>query len=232
MNTVNSGAELFTVSVNDTATNFSATSPSTTVENLKPDREREMFYLTTHSTHFIQRNHPSTNVDYLKPEREREMFYLTTHSTHFIQRNHPSTTVENLKPDREREGNVLFNNALNTFYSAQPSQHHRGESETRQREREMFYLTTHSTHFIQRHQSQHQRGESETREREGNVLFNDALNTFYSAPPVPAPPWRIWNQRKREMFYLTTHSTHFIQMNQSQHHRGESETREREKCFI
>ena len=34
-----------------------------------------MFYLTTHSTHFI--------YGYMG-EREREMFYLTTHSTHFI----------------------------------------------------------------------------------------------------------------------------------------------------
>ena len=33
-----------------------------------------MFYLTTHSTHFI----------YGCMAREREMFYLTTHSTHFI----------------------------------------------------------------------------------------------------------------------------------------------------
>ena len=36
------------------------------------EREREMFYLTTHSTHFIYGH------------MEREMFYLTTHSTHFI----------------------------------------------------------------------------------------------------------------------------------------------------
>ena len=34
----------------------------------------------------------------------------------------------------------------------------------------MFYLTTHSTHFIY--------GYMEER-KEGNVLFNDALNTFY-----------------------------------------------------
>ena len=33
--------------------------------------------------------------------------------------------------------------------------------------------------------------------KEGNVLFNDALNTFYL-------------RGEREMFYLTTHSTHFI----------------------
>ena len=32
----------------------------------------------------------------------------------------------------------------------------------------MFYLTTHSTHFIYGYM-----------ERERNVLFNDALNTFY-----------------------------------------------------
>ena len=64
-----------------------------------------MFYLTTHSTHFIAVNqqlwslpmlslitaqylclHP-INVQARCPgqtEREREMFYLTTHSTHFI----------------------------------------------------------------------------------------------------------------------------------------------------
>ena len=33
----------------------------------------------------------------------------------------------------------------------------------------MFYLTTHSTHFIY----------SYMEGRKGNVLFNDALNTFY-----------------------------------------------------
>ena len=38
---------------------------------------------------------------------------------------------------------------------------------TLQRERIMFYLTTHSTHFIYGYMG------------ERNVLFNDALNTFY-----------------------------------------------------
>ena len=33
----------------------------------------------------------------------------------------------------------------------------------------MFYLTTHSTHFIHNYMG-----------RKGNVLFNDALNPFYS----------------------------------------------------
>ena len=46
--------------------------------------------------------------------------------------------------------------------------------------------------------------------KEGNVLFNDALNTFYL---------RLYG--RKEMFYLTTHSTHFIY--------GYMEGR---KCFI
>ena len=33
----------------------------------------------------------------------------------------------------------------------------------------MFYLTTHSTHFIYSYMER----------KEGNVLFNDTLNTFY-----------------------------------------------------
>ena len=38
----------------------------------------------------------------------------------------------------------------------------------------MFYLMTHSTHFIYGYME----GRKEGR-KEGNVLFNDALNTFY-----------------------------------------------------
>ena len=54
--------------------------------------------------------------------------------------------------------------------------------------KEMFYLTTHSTHFIYGYvasdiwyrTTQIAREEREReRERERNVLFNDALNTFY-----------------------------------------------------
>ena len=53
---------------------------------------KEMVYLTTHSTHFI----------YGYMEGRKEIFYLTTHSTHFIY--------------GYMEGNVLFNDTLNTFY--------------------------------------------------------------------------------------------------------------------
>ena len=38
------------------------------------------------------------------------------------------------------------------------------------------------------------------KERKGNILFNDTLITFYL---------RLYEKGK-EMFYLTTHSTHFI----------------------
>ena len=84
-----------------------------------------------------------------------------------------------------------------------------------EREREIFYLTMHSTHFIYGYMERERNilfndalntfyirlyGERE-RERERNVLFNDALNTFYL---------RLYGERERELFYLTTHSTHFI----------------------
>ena len=81
----------------------------------------------------------------------------------------------------------------------------------------MFYLTTHSTHFIY------------VIWKEGNVLFNVALDTFY---------YVIWKEGnvlfnealdtfylrlygRKEMFYLTTHSINVIY--------GYMEGR---KCFI
>ena len=53
----------------------------------------------------------------------------------------------------------------------------------KEREREMFYLTMHSTHFILwlygvRYMVK-DHSDSEKGEREKNVLFNDAFNTFY-----------------------------------------------------
>ena len=48
------------------------------------------------------------------------------------------------------------------------------------------------------------------RERERNVLFNDALNTFYLRLYGVRHMVKDHSEREREMFYLTTHSTHFI----------------------
>ena len=55
--------------------------------------------------------------------------------------------------------------------------------------KDVFYLTTHSTHFIYGYMEG----------KKGNVSVNDALNTFYL---------RLYG--RKEMFYLTTQSTHFI----------------------
>ena len=48
-------------------------------------------------------------------------------------------------------------------------------------------------------------------EMEGNVLFNDALNTFYSRLYGVSRGLSVQSvPRERYMVYLTTHSTHFI----------------------
>ena len=89
-----------------------------------------MVYLTTHSTHFI----------YGYTEGSKEMVYLTTHSTHFIYG----------YMEGRKEGTVLFNDVLNTFYLRLYGVRHmvKDHSDSERGEREMFYLTTHSTHFI------------------------------------------------------------------------------------
>ena len=53
------------------------------------------------------------------------------------------------QPLNPRERNVLFNDALNTFYLRLYGVRHmvKDHSDSK-KEREMFYLTTHSTHFI------------------------------------------------------------------------------------
>ena len=56
-------------------------------------------------------------------------------------------------------------------------------SDSERARKERFYLTTHSTHFILRlygvgHMVK-DHSDSERARKEGEVLFNDALNTFY-----------------------------------------------------
>ena len=91
----------------------------------------------------------------------------------------------------------------------------------------MFYLTTHSTHFIYGYMAS-----DIWLRKEGNVLFNDALNTFYlrlygaghiredsesERKPATATRGLLLISSKgsfictrKEILYLTTHSTHFI----------------------
>ena len=86
-----------------------------------------MFYLTTHSTHFIYdymeglygrkcfylTTHSHFIYGYIEGRKEM-FFYLTIHSTHFILRLYGSKEGNILF--NRKEGNVLFNDALNTFY--------------------------------------------------------------------------------------------------------------------
>ena len=72
----------------------------------------------------------------------------------------------------------------------------------------MFYLTTHSTHFIYGYMASYPCSNLFSGIRqEGNFLFNDALNTFYFT--VICSNLFSGIDRK-EMFYLTTHSTHLL----------------------
>ena len=87
---------------------------------------------------------------------------------------------------KERERNVLFNDTLNTFY----------------------LRLNGVRHMVKDH------SDSEKGEREKNVLFNDVLSTFYlwlyGLRHMLRTILIVRKEREREMFYLTTHSTHFI----------------------
>ena len=76
--------------------------------------------------------------------------------------------------------------------------------------KEMCYIMMHSTHFILQLYGR----------KEGNVLFNDALSTFYFTV--------IWKEGRKEMFYSMMHSTHFI----SQLYGRKEGRKEGRKCFI
>ena len=82
----------------------------------------------------------------------------------------------------------------------------------------MFYLTMHSTHFIYGYMVK-DHSDSERGERERNVLFNDALNTFYlrlygvrhmvkdhcdSEKGNPLPPHRLLLSINSKDFYICT----------------------------
>ena len=72
--TVNIGAELLTVSVKETATNFKATRPSTTVENLKVNKSRNDKTLARYVT-FLDQNTCIVN-SYLSRDERKPDFCL------------------------------------------------------------------------------------------------------------------------------------------------------------
>ena len=81
------------------------------------------------------------------------MFYLTMHSTHFIYGYMVSDIWLRTTQIVREETRCRYSLQLYGFEGR----------------KEMFYLMTHSTHFIYSYMAS----------KEGNVLFNDALNTFY-----------------------------------------------------
>ena len=96
------------------------------------------------------------------------------------------------RKEGRKDGNVLFNDALNTFYLrlygvGHMVKYHSGR-------KEMFYLTTHSTHFYLRlYGIRHTVKDHSDRER-GNLLPPNGLlfpisskGSFIFIPPPPAP---------------------------------------------
>ena len=99
-----------------------------------------------------------------------------------------------LGTETRKEGNVLFNNVLNTFYLRLYGVGHMVK------EGNVLFNDAPNTFYLRLYGVGHM-------VKEGNVLFNDALNTFYL--------WlygigHIVKEGRKEMFYLTMHSTHFI----------------------
>ena len=115
-----------------------------------------------------------------------------------------------------KERNVLFNDALNTFYLRLCGR------------KEMFYLTTHSTHFIYGYMASDiclrtiliVRKETRCRHMgySARVLLyapsHRQENTYhglcYTSRGALAGTRNSSMGKRKDMFYLTTHSTHFI----------------------
>ena len=76
---------------------------------------------------------------------------------------------------------VLFNNVLNTFYLRLYGVRHMVKNHSDSKRKEMFYLTTYSTHFI----------------------YGYMASVIYMVKDHS-------DSKRKEMFYLMTYSTHFI----------------------
>ena len=104
----------------------------------------------------------------------------------------------------------------------------------------MFYLTTHSTHFIYGYMASDiwLRTILIVRERERNVLFNNALNTFYlwlyGVRHMVKDHSDSERERRRNVLFNDALNTFYLWLYGVRHmvkDHSDSE-REREKCFI
>ena len=170
----------------------------------RSEGRKEMFYLTTLSTHFVAAASAQIVPDIVTPvivtqwpvssdgcftdrsEGRKEMFYLTTLSTHFVAAASAQIVPENVTPVIVTQWPVSSDGCFTD------------RSEGR---KEMFYLTTLSTHF---------------------VAAASAQIVPENVTPVIVTQWPAFTVilvssdgcftdrfGRKEMFYLTTHSTHF-----------------------
>ena len=141
-------------------------------------------------------------------------------------------TRESWNHKRRKE---IFNNALNTFYLQLYGVRHmaKDHSESERGRKEIFYLRLYGVGHMVKHHSESERGRKEgiilfmviwcwtygTRplreweRKEWNALFNDTLNTFYLQLYGVGYMVNVHSESERgrkEMFYLTTLSIHFI----------------------
>ena len=167
------------------------------------------FYLRPSGSHAAGGPEPATGL------AEQSVLFNNALNTFYLRPSGSLVAVGREPATGLAEQSVLFNNALNTFY-LWPSGSH-AASDRPGGTNEVFYLTTHSTHFIYGHRDLTQQWAQSQRQawrNERSVLFNNALNTFYLRPSgshVAGGPGPVTGLAERkEMFYLSTLSTHFI----------------------
>ena len=178
-----------------------------------------MLFLKTHSTHFIYGYMASdiwlrTILIVRKEEREREMLFLKTHSTHFIYGYMASDHAVKDHSDSEK-GNplpphrLLFPiNSKGSFICIIPDR----IAHT------MAFVTPVVEHWLEREIAQRVHP---MKDRSDNPLHHDRMLLPWSYISLPVNTrkhlkysgsrtllWYCKREGTKEMFYLTTHSTH------------------------
>ena len=112
-----------------------------------------------------QKKHKKTNKTTTDNQNNTKQKHTHPKKQTKKQQKNKKTTTWNKKEGKE--GNVLFNDALNTFYYM--------ASEEQERMRKVEIPTDTGIAYKFNHTTSH----NKQIRKEGNVLFNDALNTFY-----------------------------------------------------
>ena len=176
-----------------------------------------MFYLTTHSTHLV--TEPRQAVLLVNPTNtllHRQLALMPGRKGNVLFNDALNTFIYGY---RNQEGNVLFNDALNTFSYGYRNQAGRAlrihcyivNLPSRLEGKEMFYLTTHSTHLFTVIETRKEMFYLTTHsthlvtEPRQAVLLVNSTNTLLHRQLALTP-----GRKGKEMFYLMTHSTHLV----------------------